>query len=179
MKPISFKLKVVLIGLFIFMLHDYAGAEWRRLGEFPKEEVGNIGDGGSVIIEAPPMNQPQKEPSWKFLCESDSGKSFYDAENITYISKSTSGARVRTYLSEKYIREKLPKFCKAVQDVRSLEYLAEMNCADKTVRVLWGDFYSKDGRKLISVPLFAETEISQAEVSDALLFEALHNEICR
>lgn len=179
MKPLSLKLKVVLIGFSIFMVHDYAGAEWRRLGEFPKGEVENVENEGGVKKGAPRMNQPQKKPSWKFLCENDWGRNFYDAENITYITKNTSCARVRTYLSQKYIREKLPKFCKGVQGVRSLEYLTEMNCADKRVRVSSGTLYSKDETKLISVPIFAETSISRAEASDALIFETLHNEICR
>jgi len=36
MKPLSFKMKIGLIGLFIFIMYEYADAEWRRLGEFPK-----------------------------------------------------------------------------------------------------------------------------------------------
>lgn len=180
MKSFSIKLGAILIFSAIFILHGHVGAEWRRLGEFPKGEVEDAEKEGGVKKEIPWTNQPQKkDPSWRSLCETDSGKSFYDSENITYITKSISGAWVKTYLSQKYIRERLPKFCKGVQGVCSLEYLIQMNCADKRLRVLSADLYWKEEKKLISVPMNAEIDISQSADPDALIFEALHDKICR
>jgi hypothetical protein len=95
MKSFSIKKALFLAGVLVLSLYAPTNAEWRRVGDFPREEFEEGQREGSIRKEVPQTSKAErKKPLWKFISENEWGRHFYDAENITYGEKITRG-RVR------------------------------------------------------------------------------------
>jgi hypothetical protein len=113
---------------------------------------------------------------WKLLGISDTGKCFYDAEDVTHPSRNIVRVQRKIIYNGKGITEYVSEFGRAYENLDYSLTTIEIDCGNKTNRFLSLTFYSQDGKVIDSSNSPSkEWDVIVPETST----ESLYKKVCK
>ncbi len=111
---------------------------------------------------------------WKYYGTNEEGSYFYETETMAHLSPSVVRVCIQSIYTERGISHWVSEGGKAFQNLDFSLILSEYNCADRSIRHLRIEFYSKDRK--IFYPI--KNDEWQLFAPDSM-YGALFEEICK
>jgi hypothetical protein len=112
---------------------------------------------------------------WKFYRFNDLAESYYDVQSITRPSKNVVRVWERMNFTEKGIMDEVESLGKTFKKLEYSVVLHEINCAEKTVRMLSSTDYDNKGRVIFS----DSSPTKWLFIIPGSIGESLYKEICK
>src|SRR4030042_2331627 len=113
---------------------------------------------------------------WKQVRSTGSATLYYDTEEITHPSKDIVKVLTKWVYTEKGIKNAQEMFGKNYKNLSYSIKSYEINCKDKTSRILSITDYNKDGSV---IPSNSKTNAEWSSISPESVLESLYNMVCK
>ena len=115
---------------------------------------------------------------WKLFRNTEETIEFYDTQSVSFSSENILKVHVKFEFTDKGLFDMVKKFGKSFEHLNHQISIEEINCADKTFRLLSVAYYSRRGRVLLAT-INKPEKTSWRSLRINSHTEALSKELCK